>query len=186
MGELFKQLIDEGVMPKDYVIPVAPPNDDARIKIAEIMITNLKECGVNAEIPRFDWAAYSKYVMEEQNKIYMLGTIPAIPDPDANLRWLFSKDNTHGRYLNIVKHKDYPEWEAQMKKAQASSDQKEREQIYRDLQRAMMQNVFHIPLFFKNAVMAKRDYVKDFDVSVLFKWDIVKPWANVYIEGKKS
>ena len=49
----------------------------------------------------------------------------------------------------------------------------------------MMQQVVHIPLYNKNAIMAKRDYVKNLDVNVQFDWDIVRPWANVSIEGKK-
>ena len=54
------------------------------------------------------------------------------------------------------------------------------------LGRTMMQQVMHIPLYTKNAIMAKRDFVKDLDVSPQSEWQLVKPWANVYLEGKKS
>ena len=49
----------------------------------------------------------------------------------------------------------------------------------------MMEQVVHIPLYHKNAVMANRDYVKNLDVNLLFEWDLVKPWANVAVEGKR-
>jgi peptide/nickel transport system substrate-binding protein len=182
---LFQELIDEGVMPEDYTITVAPPPDDARISIAEVMVTNLQEVGVNAEIVKVDWGTYTDMLTGDENMIYMLGTIPAIPDPDANIRWLFSEGSSHGRYLNLPAFEEYPEWDAQIKQAQQSQDRAEREQIYRDLVRTMMEGVIHIPLYHKNAIMAKRDYVKEFEVDKRFRWNIVRPWANVYIEGKE-
>jgi peptide/nickel transport system substrate-binding protein len=172
---LFQQLVDEGVMPKDYTITVAPPPDDARIKIAEVMVTNLKEAGANAEMLRVEWATYSQITREDRNLIFFLGTTPAIPDPDANVRWLFSKESVHGKYLNIEQFKEYPEWDAQITKAQRSPSREEREGIYRDLVRTMMQQVVHLPLYHKNAVMAHRDYVKNLDVNLLIEWDLVKP-----------
>jgi peptide/nickel transport system substrate-binding protein len=183
---LFQQLVDEGVMPRDYTVTVAPPPDDARIKVAEVMVTNLKEVGVNAELLRVEWATYSQITREDRNLIFMLGSTPAIPDPDANVRWLFSKESVHGKYLNIEHFKEYPDWDAQITKAQRSADREERTQIYRDLVRTMMQQVVHIPLYHKNAIIAKRDYVKDLDVNLMFEWDLVKPWANVSVAGKKS
>ncbi len=184
---LFKQLIDEGVMPKDYVVTIAPPPDDVRIRVSEVMATNLKELGINAEITRLDWTAYTPMLEQsDKNVIYMLATTASIPDPDASIRWLFSKDGAHGRYLKISQFKEYEGWGTQITKAQFSSKQEERAQIYRDLARTMMKQVFHIPLYYKNAVMAKRTYVKDLDVDPMYAWDIVKPWANVSIEGKPS
>lgn len=184
---LFQQLISEGVMAKDYKITIAPPPDDVRISIATVMVTNLKELGMNAEVTQVDWTAYTNLLEQgTQNVVYFLGTIPSIPDPDASIRWLFSKDGAHGRYLKISQFKDYPTWDAQMLKAESSLNQEERSKIYLDLTRTMMQQVYHIPLYYKNAVMAKHDYVKDLDVDALYVWDVVKPWANVYVEGKKS
>lgn len=184
---LFQQLMTEGVMAKDYKITIAPPPDDARINIATVMVTNLKELGMNAEVTQVDWTAYTNLLEQgTQNVVYFLGTIPSIPDPDASIRWLFSKDGAHGRYLKISQFKDYPTWDAQMLKAESSLNQDERAKIYLDLTRTMMQQVYHIPLYYKNAVMAKRDWVKDLDVDPMYVWDVVKPWANVYVEGKKS
>lgn len=184
---LFQQLISEGVMAKDYKITIAPPPDDVRISIATVMVTNLKELGMNAEVTQVDWTAYTNLLEQgTQNVVYFLGTIPSIPDPDASIRWLFSKDGAHGRYLKISQFKDYPTWDAQMLKAESSLNQEERSKIYLDLTRTMMQQVYHIPLYYKNAVMAKHDYVKALDVDALYVWDVVKPWANVYVEGKKS
>src|SRR5262249_1968520 len=98
--DLFAQLVAEGVMPKAYKVQVAPPPDDARGRIVEVMVTNLKELGVNAEVMQVDWATYLKLLEQsDQSSIYMLGTTPAIADPDAVNRWLFSQDGAHGRYL---------------------------------------------------------------------------------------
>lgn len=181
---LFQELIDEGVMDKDYQVTVAPPPDDARISVAEVMVTNLQELGVNAEILKVDWGTYTDLLQGDQNLIYMLGTVPAIPDPDANVRWLFSEGSSHGRYLNLPAFEQYPDWDAQIKQAEQSRDRAERERIYRDLVRTMMELVIHIPLYVKNTIMAEHDYVKDWTLDKRFRWNIVRPWANVYIEGK--
>ena len=183
---LFQQLVDEGVMPKDYTVTIAPPPDDARIRIAEVMVTNLKEVGVNAELLRVEWATYSDITRQDRDQIFFLGTTPAIPDPDANVRWLFSKQSVHGKYLNVEHFPEYPTWDAQIEKAQRSQDRQEREQIYRDVVRTMMERVVHIPLYHKNAVMAHRDNVQGLDVGLLFEWDLVKPWANVSVDAKRS
>src|SRR5262249_54280905 len=153
--ELFAQLVAEGVMPKEYRVQVTPPPDDARGRIAEVMVTNLKELGVDAEVLQVDWATYLKLLEQsDQSSIYMLGTTPAIPDPDAVMRWLFSKDGAHGRYLNIGQFSDYPAWDAELKTAQASQNREERARIYRELARTMMQLVMHVPLYTKDAIMA--------------------------------
>lgn len=181
---LFQELIDEGIMPEDYTITLAPPPDDARIKIAEVMATNLIEVGRKAEIVRVEWATYSDLTSEPRNMIFYLGTTPAIPDPDANVRWLFEQASSHGRYLNITQFEEYPEWEEQIFKAQQSADRAEREKIYTEIGRKMMELVVHIPLYNKNAILTKRDYVQDLDVNLLFTWNLVKPWATVYLSGK--
>ena len=183
---LIQELMDEGVMDEETKVTIIPPQDDTRIRLGEILATNLQELGVNAELLIIEWATFPEYRSGPENIIYMLGTVPAIPDPDANVRWLFSKDSVHGTSLNIVHFAEYPEWDALIKKAQMSQDRGEREQIYRDLVRTMMELRVHIPLYHRNAIMAMRDYVKDFRPSPLYRWDIVRPWAHVHIEGKES
>lgn len=184
--QLFQELIDEGVMPQDYKVQVAPPSDNVRKTLCEIMVTDMQEIGVNAELLLLEWATFLETLAGDIDMIYMLGTTPAIPDPDANVRWLFSQDSSHGRYLNITHFEQQPEWEAQIKQAQKSQDQDERARLYDSLVRTMMELVVHIPLYHKSAVMAKHDYVKEFGLSKRYRWDLVRPWANVHVEGKTS
>jgi ABC-type transport system substrate-binding protein len=96
------------------------------------------------------------------------------------------KRDFSGKYLNVEHFPEYPTWDAQIEKAQRSQDRQEREQIYRDVVRTMMERVVHIPLYHKNAVMAHRDNVQGLDVGLLFEWDLVKPWANVSVDAKRS
>lgn len=185
--ELFDELIKEGVMASDFKILVAPPPDDARIRIGEIMVTDLKQLGLNAELWRGDWAAHSDITLQTNfSLIYMLGTIAAIPDPDANIRWLFGSQGGHSTYLNLKIEPGYKALDDRINRAQESKSRDERERIYREVQRHVLRQVYHIPLYHKNVIMAARTHVKDFDVSQSFStWNVVKPWANVYMEGKK-
>ena len=67
-----------------------------------------------------------------------------------------------------------------------SRDHDERVQIYRDMVRTMMELAIHIPMYHKNVIMAKRDYVKEFEAIPRWEWVLVGPSVNVYIEGKQS
>jgi peptide/nickel transport system substrate-binding protein len=183
---LFDELIAEGVMAADYKIPILPYPEDARGKIAEILITNLKEIGVDLDVIRLDRAAYSAHVRTtEDNCIFFFGTTPSFPDPDANLRWLYGKEGVHGGYLNIAALPEDEAWEASLRTAQQSQDQAEREQIYTDLQRQFVENVLHLPLYYLNALLAKKKYVQQLDVDPgLGALDLVTPDVNVYLSGR--
>jgi len=183
--ELFDELIREGLMAEDEVITFTPAPSDDRIAIAEVMVTDLKDIGINAELLLLDWAAHAEICQGDKNLIYNLGTSAAILDPDANLRGLFSVESSCGRELNIKIHPQVNEWEALLEQGRRSQDRQEREGIYRQLARTMMEQVIHIPMYHKNKLMAKYDYVRELDIVSPMSWDIVRPWANVYIEGKK-
>lgn len=180
--DLFRQLVAEGVMPRDYVIQVAPPPDDTRIRLAELLIANLQENGVNAQILRVDWPTYLAMLEQDRQVIYMLGTVPAYPDPDANIRWLFSSGGQQGRFLNI--RQVVPGLDARLEQAMRSSSRQEREQLYRDIQREMMDKTLHIPLYYLSNSIAARKWVKDLKPSPFYRWDFVTPWSNVSIEGR--
>ncbi len=182
---LFDELIKEGVMAKDELVTLAPAPSDDRIAIAEVMVTDLKEIGINAELLQLDWTAHAEICQGDKNLIYNLGTLPPILDPDVNLRGLYSQESTSGRELNIKIHPQAAEWEAQLEKGRKSQDRKEREEIYRQFARAMMEQVIHIPMYNKKMLMAKHEYVRELALSGQARWDMVRPWANVYIEGKK-
>lgn len=183
---LFDELIADGVMSADYKIPILPYPEDARGKIAEIMITNLEEVGVNLDVIRLDRAAYSAHVRTtEDNCIYFFGTTPAFPDPDANLRWLFSKDGVHGGYLNIQILPENEEWDQMLRTAQQSQDRAEREEIYTALQRQYVEQILHLPLYNLNALLAKKTYVQELKVNPgLGALDLVTPDVNVFISGR--
>lgn len=175
---LFQALIAEGVMPKDFKVIVAPPPDDTRIKLAEVLVVNLRENGVNAEIIRLEWATYVNYIQGDVMSIYMLGTIPAFPDPDANLRWLFSSSSQQAKFLNL---KDSA-LDDKLVMAQRTRTQRDREAIYRDIQRDMMRNVYHIPMYYLNNVIAQRKVVKGLRPSQYWRWELVTPWSSVSLE----
>lgn len=180
--DLFRQLIAEGVMSRDFVIQVAPPPDDTRIRLAEVLVASLQENGVNAQVFRVDWPTYVTMLGQDRQVLYMLGTVPAYPDPDANIRWLFSTASQHGQFLNI--RQVVPGLDGRIEQAMRSQSRQEREQLYRDIQREMMDKVIHIPLYFLNNTIATRKWVKDLKPSASFRWEFVTPWSNVAVEGR--
>ncbi|MBI4278187.1 MAG: ABC transporter substrate-binding protein [Armatimonadetes bacterium] len=178
--ELFQALIRDNVMPRDFKIVVAPPPDDTRVKLAEVLVANLRENGVGAEVLRLEWATYINYLESNNMIIYMLGTIPAYPDPDANLRWLFGSAGQQARFLNIRSLE--PNLDEQLQKAQRSPSHREREILYRDIQRDMMRKVYHIPMYYLNNVVAvRKGVVKGLKPSQYWRWELATPWSQVEV-----
>jgi peptide/nickel transport system substrate-binding protein len=174
----FQALTAEGVIPRDFKLIVAPPPDDTRIKLAEILVVNLRENGVNAEVVRVEWATYVNYIQGDLPMVFMLGTIPAFPDPDANLRWLFGSAGQQAKFLNL---KDQA-LDDRLQAAQRTRGQREREALYTQIQRDMMQKTFHIPMYYLNNVIAHKKVVKGLKPSQYWRWELVTPWSLVTVE----
>lgn len=175
---LFQALIAEGVMPRDFRIIVAPPPDDTRIKLAEVLVVNLRQNGVNAELQRLEWATYINFIQSDAMSLYMLGTIPAFPDPDANLRWLFSSASQQAKFLNLADTR----LDDRLVAAQRTLARRDREAMYREIQREMMRSVYHIPMYYLNNVVAHRKIVKGLKPSQYWRWELVTPWSSVSVE----
>jgi len=181
--ELFNELISDGKMQKDTPIYVRVNEDQIRMKIGEVIVTNLQEIGVNAELEVIEWSAYLDWVLRSEDPgIYMLGTTPSIVDPDAVFHWLFSTEGHHGGViLGLDEHKA-DEW---INQARQSVDRAKREELYLKVGRwAMGEKVLHIPGYHRNTVVAVRDRVHDFKASPNNLWWLTNHFANVWVEEK--
>jgi len=175
---IFQSLMQEGVIPRDFKVIVSPPPDDTRIKLAEILVVNLRENGINAEVVRVEWATYVNYIQADTMVIFMLGTIPAFPDPDANLRWLFGSAGQQAKFLNL---KDAA-LDDQLQAAQRNRNPRDREAMYKQIQRDMMQKTYHIPMYYLNNVIAYKKFVKGLKPTQYWRWELVTPWNMVSVE----
>jgi peptide/nickel transport system substrate-binding protein len=184
--QLFKELIAEGVMQKDTKVLVAMLKDPERIKLAEILVTNLKEIGVNAVLQIKETGAYIRSLAKgKEPMIYALGTTPKYLDPDASFSWLFMtgpEGSTHG--AKILGLADLvPRINESILKARTLEDNAQRSKLYLDLQRyVLLEQIYHIPAFHKNIVMGKRKNVHDLHPAPNSLLWIVTHFSNVWVD----
>ena len=178
--KLFDQLIAEGKMVRDFPVIIRVNQDPIRVKLGEIMVTELKSIGVNASLEVMEWGAYINALKGQSQFMYMLGTTPAILDPDAVLNWLFSSDSNHGKFLNLTNKRI----DELLLTGRKSATRAERDKVYLEAQRIALGEIYHIPAYHSNFVQGYRKRVHDFHASPFWRWDIVTPFANVWVDPK--
>lgn len=178
--QLFEELVAEGVMTKDTPVIFHINNDPPRQKVAEYVVSSLKEIGVNAQVKVDEWSIYlNRLVQEKVGQMYILGTTPAIIDPDAVFHWLYSVDGNHGGVILGRKRSDVDEM---LLEARQLTDMTRREEMYKAIQRRMvLEEVYHIPAYHLNQVRAVRPRVQDLIISPMGDWPLVTVDNNVWL-----
>jgi len=184
--KLFEELVSEGVMKQDTKIIVAMPNDPERLKLGEILVTNLKEIGVNAELKVMETGAYiDQAVKGKEPYIYSLFSVPRYLDPDAVFSWLFlsgPNGSTHGAKILGLEQMD-PKINEPIEKARVISDQAERSKLYVALQRYLMiDRIYHIPAFYRTVMVGKRTEIQDLYPAPNDLFWLVTSFSNVWLD----
>ncbi len=184
--KLFEELIAEGVMKRDTKILVSMLKDPERIKLAEILVTNLKEIGLNTELKVNETGAYIQSLVKGKEPfIYSLYTVPKYLDPDAVFSWLFltgPNGSTHGAKILGLRETESRINDA-IAKARVISDQAERSKVYVTLQRYILPDRFyHIPAYHRNIVVGKRSTVHDLYPAPNDLFWLVTHFSNVWVE----
>lgn len=182
-AQLFDELVKEGVMTKTAPVLFHVNNDPPRQKLAEYVVTSLKEIGVNAQLKVDEWTPYlANLTKDKQGQMYILGTTPAIMDPDAVFNWLFSSESNQGGVILGLKKSAIDD---QLLEARQTNDRAKRETIYKDVQKkVMLEQIYHIPAYHRNVVRAIHPRVHDLATSPLGDWPLVTADANVWVDPK--
>ena len=184
--KLFEALIAEGVMKRDTKVLVSMANDPERIKLGEILVTNLKEIGVNAELKVTETGSYiDAAVKGTEPFIYSLFSVPRYLDPDAIFSWLFlsgPNGSTHGAKILGLAELD-PRINDAIEKARVISDEAERSRLYTALQRdVLIEKLYHIPAYHRTIVLGKRSTVQDLYPAPNDLFWLVTSFSNVWID----
>jgi len=183
---LLGELTAEAVMNPDTKVLVSMPNDPERIKLGEILVTSLKEIGVNAELKVSETGSYIETAIKGTDPfIYSLFAVPRYLDPDAVFSWLFlsgPSGSTHGAKILGLTAID-PRINEPIEKARVISDQGERAKLYVPLQRyIMLDRLYHIPAYYRTVVLGKRSAVQDLLPAPNDLFWLVTPFSNVWLE----
>jgi peptide/nickel transport system substrate-binding protein len=180
--QLFAELQKDGVVPAGTPVHMIVNQGSERQRIGEVVVTSLKAIGVPAELTVMEWGAYlARLRKKEEPLLYILSTIPQAPDPDASLHWLFYSKGTHGGFLGLPSD---TELDRQILTARASTSDRERQALYNGIMRQVMGEVYHVPLFFQNIVVAHSRRVQGLKPSPLWDWNLTTAFTNVRVTPK--
>lgn len=184
--QLFESLIAEGVMKRDTRVVVSMPNDPERLKLGEILVTNLKEIGINAELKVSETGSYIETAVKgTEPYIYSLFSVARYLDPDAVFSWLFlsgPNGSTHGAKILGLAGLDAKINEP-IEKARVISDPAERGKLYVALQRQLLiDRIYHIPAYHRMIVLGKRSAVQDLYPAPNDLFWLVTPFSNVWLD----
>lgn len=176
---LFDELTASGVMPRGYTFKVLTLAD-YRQQMFEVLVTSLQQIGVRAQLQVVDLATMLNLLKTNDNYMFALVGGGGAPDPDQTLYWLFHTGGPHAQFMNI---KD-PELDDRLLRARQATGYAARSRLYTDIQRyVMIEKIYQIPAFFQNNTNAWTKSVQGFRPSLLPRWNLATPWANVSLGG---
>ena len=143
-----KKLLAEAGYPNGFKVqfmamPVPRPYIPDGKKMAEAIKQDLKKIGIETEIVTMEWATYLEKTRLGEYEMCLLGWNGDNGDPDNFLYTLLDKNTINGnnipRYSNEEVHQ-------LLLKAQSTSDQKERETLYKKAQELIFNDAPLVPI----------------------------------------
>ncbi|TCP70480.1 ABC transporter substrate-binding protein [Baia soyae] len=115
-------------------------------KVAEFMQEDLKKIGINAKIVTYDWQTYKDRVGKGEHQMALYGWTGDNGDPDNFLYVLLDKDNTRTPDAGNVAFYKNDALHDTLIKAQQSTDQKARTDLYQKAQEIIKKDAPWVPL----------------------------------------
>lgn len=144
-----KQLLAEAGYPNGFettlwTLPVPRPYIPNGMALAQELLSDLRNVGIEANIVTHDWGTYLEKTENGEHDMAMLGW-SAGADPDNFLYYLLSKTTAQKPALNIAFYKS-DEMQDVLVRARVSTDHNERIELYRQAQAIFHRDVPWVPL----------------------------------------
>ncbi len=135
---------EKGFKIKLWTLPVSRPYNPNGKKMGELMQSDLKKAGIEAELFTYDWPAYLAKSSQGEHELIQMGWSADIPDPSNFLQILLTCDSVaSGSNLSRWCNKKY---DLLISKAMEMSDRKKAERIYKKAQALWQKNLPFIPI----------------------------------------
>ena len=159
--EKAKALMVEAGYPDGFTARIAL-NSDERSRVAQVLQAQFAPIGINLEIDLMEWGAYLDHISQKSHEMFILGW-SASYDPDGTVNALFHTDSG-GPTGNRAWYSN-PEVDALIQKGRSTIAWEEREPIYKQIQRQLMEDCVFIPIFSKETVVALDKNLKGIQIS---------------------
>ncbi len=132
--------------------------NDTHQKIAELVQAYLQQLGIQIGLRTLDWAAYIKLVDDGGTLFHRMGWIADYPDPENFLTVLHHSRNI-GPAGNSARYSN-PDVDALLDRADASDDWAERQRLYQEAERIIVDDAPWLYVYYYSANMLFRPTVK--------------------------
>lgn len=133
-----------GFETKIWAMPVTRPYQPAAKDFATILQQNLAEIGIKADIVSYEWGEYIKRAYKQgEGDLVTMGWIDDIPDPDNFVTPLYTCSSVNVNNPAMYCNKEFDKLAAQ---AKATTDEKARLELYKQIQEMFDNDTPVIPL----------------------------------------
>lgn len=159
--EKSKELMAKAGYPQGFNIEIATSGDE-RNRIAQLLQSDYSKIGVNLDIVLLEWGAYLDYIGGKNHQMYIVGWGSGT-EPDSSTTPLFHTDS-QGPTGNRSWYSN-PQVDALIEKGRTTMKWEEREPIYKEIQKKVMEDAVWIPLFAKETVIAMNKDLEGIEIS---------------------
>ena len=159
--EKAKELMTQAGYPNGVDIKIATSGDE-RNRIAQLLQADYSQIGVNLDIELYEWGAYIDHISGKDHDMFIVGWSGGY-EPDGSSTPLFhsaSGGPTGNRWWY-----NNPEVDALIEKGRSTIAWEEREPVYKEIQRMVMEDAVWIPLFIKEIVVGMRNGLEGVKIS---------------------
>ncbi|WP_251553703.1 ABC transporter substrate-binding protein [Neobacillus muris] len=167
--EKAKALLKEAGYEKGFDLELLiSENNEVRKNIAVMMQSDLKQIGINLNIKTLAWPTFLETVTSGGHQLALASWTPDYPDPDYNL-WYFAHSSSKGPGFNLA-YFDNKNVDQLLEEGRKTVDENRREEIYKEIQTIMNDEVPYIFPSQRLVEVAKREWVKGFEINPMNTW----------------
>jgi len=161
--EKAKQLLEEAGYPDGFKTKIWTNEKEARVDMATIIQSQLKQIGIDVETEILEWGAYLDGLSRGEQDMFIIGWTCQTTDPDLALYAPFSKE-TIGSGANFAFFRD-DEINELLLKGRQIENSSERENIYKDIQEKIVEKAPWVFLANGEAVIGTANYIENLNLT---------------------
>jgi peptide/nickel transport system substrate-binding protein len=167
--EKAKALLKEAGLEKGFDLEILiSENNEVRKNIAVMLQSDFKKIGINLKIKTLAWPTFLETVTSGGHQLALAAWTPDYADPDYNL-WYFAHSSSKGPGFNLAYY-DNKKVDDLLVEGRKTVDEGRREEIYKEVQKIMSEEVPYIFPAQRLVQAAKRSWVKGYEINPMNTW----------------
>jgi peptide/nickel transport system substrate-binding protein len=167
--EKSKALLKEAGLEKGFDLEILiSENNEVRKNIAVMLQSDFKKIGINLKIKTLAWPTFLETVTSGGHQLSLAAWTPDYADPDYNL-WYFAHSSSKGPGFNLAFYEN-KKVDDLLVEGRKTVDEGRREEIYKEVQKIMSDEVPYIFPAQRLVQAAKRTWVQGYEINPMNTW----------------